>query len=149
MEVENHIFRHNWIFRHTYMYKTTHIGKVIELKFFEQILYSYFRYTGSLFLGCALFVARCNIIRASSDTKKERYSYSKKYIEEFVWEKSLFWLNTFLSMSFFYFFVYFLLLPKWRTCLMFPIKIHTIAMGGILCDDIMSQRLKIWKSLAI
>ena len=25
---------------------------------------SYFRYTGKIFLGCALFVARCNIIRA-------------------------------------------------------------------------------------
>ena len=64
-----------------------------------QILYSYFRYTGRLFLGCALFVARCNTIRTSWETKKERLSYRKKYIEEFVWGISLFWLHA-LSMSF-------------------------------------------------
>ena len=55
-----------------------------------QILYSYFRYTGILFLRCALFVARCNTIRGSWETKKERLSYRKKYTEEFVWGISLF-----------------------------------------------------------
>ena len=30
-----------------------------------------FRYTGRLFLGCAIFIARCNIIRALRETKKE------------------------------------------------------------------------------
>ena len=40
-------------------------------------------------------------------------------------------------------------LPKWRTHWMGPIKIHNIVMGGILCNGIMSERLKIWKSLAI
>ena len=82
-----------------------------------QILYSYFRYTGRLFFGCALFVARCNIIRASWETKnKQRLSHRKKYIEEFVWAKSLFWLHTLLSMSLSVaFFVYSLPLPKWCT----------------------------------
>ena len=51
--------------------------------FFVKILYSYFRYTGRLFLGCAPFVAHCNIIRALWETKKE-LSYRKKYMEEFV-----------------------------------------------------------------
>ena len=38
---------------------------------FVQILYSYFRYTRRIFLRCALFVARCNIIRASRETRKK------------------------------------------------------------------------------
>ena len=65
-----------------------------------QIFHSYFRYTGILFLRCALFVACCNTIRGSWETKKERLSYRKKYIEEFVWGISLFWLHALLSMSF-------------------------------------------------
>ena len=40
-------------------------------------------------------------------------------------------------------------LPKWCTCLMFLIKIRNIAVGGIPCDDIMSERSKMWNSLAI
>ena len=34
-------------------------------------------------------------------------------------------------------------LPKWRICWMGPIKVHNIAMVGILCDDTMSGRPKI------
>ena len=47
------------------------------------------------------------------------------------------------------FFVYSLPLPKWRTCWMVSIKIYNIPTGGVLCDDIMSERSKIWRSLAI
>ena len=36
-------------------------------------------------IGCAFLVARCNIIRASWKTEKERSSYRKRYIEEFVY----------------------------------------------------------------
>ena len=44
-----------------------------------QILHSHRRYTGSLFLGCALFVAGWNIIRALWETNKElRLNYKKK-----------------------------------------------------------------------
>ena len=57
-------------------------------------------------------------------------SYRKKYIEEFVWWASLFWLYALLSMSIFVaFLMYSFPLPKLRTCLMAPIKIHNIAMG--------------------
>ena len=73
-------------------------------------------------------------------------SYWKKYIDDFVWGTSLFWLHVLLSMSFFVaFFIYSLPLLKWRTCWMAPTKIYNIAMGGILCDNIMSERSKIWK----
>ena len=38
-----------------------------------------------LALGWFFLVARCNIIRASWETKKERSSYRKRHIEKFVW----------------------------------------------------------------
>ena len=75
-------------------------------------------------------------------------SYRKKYIEESVWGTSLFWMHALLSMSLFVtFFVYCLPFSKWRISWMVHIKISNIAMGGILCDDIMSERSKIWKFL--
>ena len=94
-----------------------------------EIVYSYFRYTARFFLGCAFFVTWCDIIRAWYETKKEKLSYRKKYVKEFVWGTSLFWLHTLLSTAhppfyviFIAFFVYFLPLPKWRTCWMTPYK---------------------------
>ena len=48
----------------------------------------------------ALFVAYCNIVIASWETGKERLSYRKRYIEEFVWGIPLFWLHALLFMSF-------------------------------------------------
>ena len=63
-------------------------------------MYSYFRYTGRLFLGCPLFAFHCKTIRGSSKTKKERLSYRKKYIEVFVWVISLLWLHALLCIPF-------------------------------------------------
>ena len=114
---------------------------------FAQILYSYFRHTGRLFLGCALFVACCNTIRTSWETKKERLSYRKKYIEVFVWGISLFWLHALHSMSFCCF-LCLLPLPSQVTHLRNGCYKDTyIAMSGILCDNIMSKQSKIWKSI--
>ena len=100
-----------------------------------------------------IIIILCNYdiaIRASWETKKERLSHRKKYIEAFVWGLSLLWLNALLSMSFFVaFFVDSLPLLKWCTCWMAPIKIHNIAMVGILPDDTMSKLSKTWQSLAI
>ena len=48
-----------------------------------QILYSYFRYNGSLFLGCA----RCSIIRASWETKKEGWVSEKIYTK--IWVRDI------------------------------------------------------------
>ena len=77
------------------------------------------------------------LIRASREIKKEkRFSYRKKYTEEFVWGTSLLWLRALLSMSFFAaFFVYCFHLPEWRTCRTAPIKMHNIAKAVILCDE--------------
>ena len=89
-----------------------------------QILFSYFRYTSRLFLGCVLFVARCNTIRNSWKTKKERLSCRKKYIKEFVWvislnDCTLSLLLLFSSSTPFPF-------PMWRTCGMAAIKLHIL-----------------------
>ena len=83
--LENHIFRHNSIFRHTCLYRQPTLITQWNYNIFVQIWYSYFRNIGRLVLVCALFVARCDIIRASWEAKKERLSYRKKYIEEFAW----------------------------------------------------------------
>ena len=47
------------------LYKQPTLTKWCNYNIFVQILYSYFRCTGRFFLGCSLFVARCNIIRVS------------------------------------------------------------------------------------
>ena len=112
-----------------------------------QILYSYFRYTGRLFLGYALFVARCNTIRTSWETKKERLSYRKKCIEGFVWGISLFWLHALLSMSFCCFLRLHLPPSQVTHFRNGSYKDTYIGMSGILCDGIMSKRSKIWKSI--
>ena len=72
---------------------------------FVQIQCSYFWYTSRLFLGCAIFVARCNTIRASWETKKERLSYTKSDLCEghHIFECT----SSFLC----YFFCFLLLLP--------------------------------------
>ena len=98
-----------------------------------QILYSYFRCTSRLFLGCALFVARCNIIRAPRETKKKRLSYRKKCKEEFVCGTSRFWLNTLLSMSIYVdFFIYLLPPLKWRVA-EWPVSIYVVLLWVVFC----------------
>ena len=73
-------------------------------------------------------------------------SYWKKCIEEFVRGTSLFRLHGLLSMLLFLaFFIYLLPFLKWRTCSVASTKIHIIAMGGILCNEIMNERSKIWR----
>ena len=141
-EVENHIFRYNWVFRRICIYKQPTLTKWWNYNIFLQIWYSYLKYTGWLFLECALLLAHCNIIRVSWETKKERLTCRKKYIGEFAWRTSLFGLHAFLSFSV-AFFVFSFPFSNWSTCWMAPIKIHNIAMVGILHDDTMSEWSKI------
>ena len=133
------------------MYKQSALRKKWNYSTCVQILYSYFRCTVRLFLGCVLFVARRNVIRALwKIMKTEKISYRKNYIEEFVWGTSpLFRLPALLSMLFVLFFVDSLSLIKWHTCRLGSIKIHNIPVGRILCDDIMIKGSKVWKSLTI
>ena len=125
---------------------------VLICQFYLNTSNSHFRYTGSPFLGCAFFVACCNISRTSWETKKNLKIELQKKVHRricvrditFLIAQPLFYMSLFVA-----FFMYSFLLPKRHTCWMSPIKIHNIAMGGILCYDIMTERSKVWKSLAI
>ena len=99
-----------------------------------QILNIYFRYTGRLFRGCAFLLL---IVILSELHEKSRRN------EDWVTEKSR--SKNLCEWHYFFdrtlsFLCHFLLLsssaplPKWCTCWIVPIKIHNIAMDGILRD---------------
>ena len=98
---------------------------------FVQIWYSYFGYTGRLFLGCAIFIA----VRLSQ--LYERWRRNKDWATEESALKNLCEGHHFFDFtrSFLCQFLLpysFTTLPKWRIYWMVPIKIH-IAIGGNLC----------------
>ena len=94
-EEENHIFRHNLIFRQTWMYKNPHWQSSWIIIF----LCNYYIVTSDKLIGT--FLDMFFLLLAVIEIKKEKLSYRRSYIEEFVWGTSLFWLGTLLSMSFF------------------------------------------------
>ena len=131
MEREQRRFLYIWLLPHITLYQNRYnIASLHTIAFFDthvsinnpywqssgimkvvQILHNYIRYTDRL-LDCLLVVGSLvasNIVRASWKIKKKRLTYRKKYIEEFVWVKSLFCLHALpLLMSFFVaFFVYY------------------------------------------
>ena len=64
----------------------------------------------------------------------------KKAHKKIMWRLSLFWLHALLPMSFFVVFFVYSLYP-FQVTWMALLKIHNnIAMGAILCGDIMSKR---------
>ena len=148
-EVINHIFRRNWIFRHTICINNSHwqSGGIIIL------LCKYFIAISDIMVGTfmdVLFLLLAVILPGLLEKPRRNKDWvpEKKCIEEFVWGTSLFWLHALISISLFIgFFVYSLPHSTWRTCWMVLMEINNIAMEGILCDDIMSDRSKIWKSL--
>ena len=92
----------------------------------------YFRYTGRLFLGCAIFVAKFNFIRAFLHTEGIKIELQKKFTQ-----KNLCAGYPFFDCTPLIFCCSFHLLPPFpmcRTGWMPPMKIYNIDMGGILCD---------------
>ena len=135
------------------LYKQPTLKKLWNYYNFVQILYSYscFRYTGRLFRGCAFLLFAVILSGLHGKPRKNKDWVTEKYIEEFKWGTTLFWLCT--SPPFYVTFCCFhCLLPlhsEVTYLLNDPVRIHYIAMGGILCDCIMSEQLNIGKSLAI
>ena len=124
------------------MYKQPTLTKQWKYSVFVQISYSFFGYTGRLFLGCAAFVACYNIIRASCETKKERLSF-----RENIWKS---WCEGHKLFDCIYSFLCNSLLFSLSTSFPFPSDvIAQWPVWVVLCDDIMSEWSKIWKSLAI
>ena len=102
-EVENRIFRHYRIFRYicinNLFWQRSGI-KIFLCKYANANcanMCSYLRYTNELLDLFFLLLA----VILSELPKKERLSYIKKYIQEYAWETSLFWLHALLPMSFF------------------------------------------------
>ena len=132
-KVENQIFRHNWIFTHACVYKQSTLTKQWNCNIFVQIWYSYFRYTGRLFLGCALFVAvtLSQLYEKRRRNKDWATEESLQKNRRFCVRDITFWLHALLSMSFFVALIV-SYLSKWRTYWIVTTKIH-ITIGGNLC----------------
>ena len=110
------MFGHNRILRRIYMYKQSFLQSSGIITFLCKY-HTGISDTHRQALRCVFLVARCNIIRASWETKKEIFSCRKEYKEEFVWGTSLFWLDTLLSVSFFVTFFVHLPLTQVMHCL--------------------------------
>ena len=116
-EVENRIFRHNCIL-HTYVCINNHMDKIVNLRYFCSVIIYLFQIHWYA-LGCAFLVACCNIVTASLENRMEKFSYLKKYIEEFAWVTSLPWLPSFLCLFCRYLRLlprFYCLLPHFCTC---------------------------------
>ena len=91
-------------FRHICIHKQSILTKQQNNNILVQISFSYLRYTDRfLDLTCSSLVRmvlRCNIIRASRETKKERLSYRKKVLIRISVRGNTFWLDVYFSMSF-------------------------------------------------
>ena len=154
--MRRNFFLHIWLFQHITLYQRrlnitslvtinfleTHVcinnlhKKVVYYNIFVQILYSYFRYINRLFFGCVLFLARCNISRASLETKIELQN--KVHSRICVMNITFLTSRTPFYVIFCCFLRLFPPLPNWRTCWLAHIKMHHIAIGAILCNDIKS-----------
>ena len=126
---------------------TAHFDKVMGFWYFcANIIYcSCFRYTGRLFLGCALFLARCNTMNFMR--KSEGKIELQKKVHRGICVRDI----TFLNASYPF---HALLLLSSSTPSPFPNDALTewlldtyIAIGGILRDDIMSKLSRIQKSI--
>ena len=100
-EVENYIFRHNWILKHTCMYKKPALTKYWNYNLFVQILYSHFRYTNRLFLGCVFLLLAVILSELQEKPRRKVCVTKKNYTQEFVWGTSFFWLHALRSICHF------------------------------------------------
>ena len=78
------------------LYKQPTLKKLWNYYNFVQILYSYscFRYTGRLFRGCAFLLFAVILSGLHGKPRKNKDWVTEKYIEEFKWGTTLFWLRT-------------------------------------------------------
>ena len=93
--------------------------------------YSYFRYTGRLFLGCAPFVA-VTLLQLYEKQRRNKDWATEESTRKNLCEGHHFFDRTRSFLCQFLLPYSFAIFPKWRTYWMVPIDIH-IAMGGNLC----------------
>ena len=101
-----------------------------------QVLYNYFRYNGKIFRGCAIFVARCYIIRAFMRNQDGMKTELQRKVKRRICVRDITTSTTCTTSFLCHFFLLSssTLLPKWYTYWMTPIKIHNISMSGSLSD---------------
>ena len=140
-EVENHIITSGTIeFLYTCVFKQPSLTKEWNYNTFVRILYSYFRYTGRLFLD-VLFLLLVVIVselhekaRRNKDWVTEKSAFLKKVQKKStrtICVRDITFLTAHPPFYIFFvaFFIYSLPLPKWHTCWIGSIKILNIAMG--------------------
>ena len=93
--------------------------------------YSYFRYTGRLFLACALFVA-VTLLQLYEKQRRNKDWATEESTRKDLCEGHHFFDLTRSFLCQFLLPYSFTIFPKWRTYWMVPIDIH-IAMGGNMC----------------
>ena len=148
-KVKNHILIHNWIFGHTCCINNPHwqISGIIIF------LCKHYIVTSDTLVGFFLDVLLL-LLAVILSGLHEKSRRNKDWVTEKhrrICERDITFLTAHSSFCATFCCILHLLLPlpKWRTYWMVLIKTHNIAMCGILCDEIMSKRPKIWKSLAI
>ena len=131
-EVKKQIFRHNWNFRHTYNNPYWQSSGII---IFLCKCYIVISDTLVGFFLDVLFLLLAVILSELYEKPRR----NKDWVTEKSTKKNLCERHHFFDCTPSFLYRFLLLssstpLPKWRTCWMAPIKIHNIAMGGILCD---------------
>ena len=146
MEVENHIFKRNWM-NDTYAFINNSHWQNSGIMIFLCKYYINISDTLIGFFLDVLFLLLAGILSELHEETRRKDWVTEKSAKKNLCEEYHFFDSTFSFLCFFgAFFVCSLPLCKWRTCGIAPIKIYSIAMGGTLRDDIMSERMKILKS---
>ena len=127
-KVENQIFRHNWIFTQTCVYKQTTLKKLWNSNIFVQILYSYFSYTGGLFIGRAILLLSVILSDLYEKPRRNKDCITEKSTKKNLWERYHFFDCTPSLLCHFLLLSSSALFRNWGTCWMTPIKVHNISM---------------------
>ena len=148
-EVKNHILIHNWVFRHTCINNAHWEISGIIIFLCKHYIVSLDKLVGS-FLD-VLFFCSLQYYQGFMRNQEGMKIELLKKVHRRICERAITFLTT--RPPFYATFCCFLyLLPspsQLKQLLNCPYKDNNIAMGGILCNEIMNKRSKIWKSLAI
>ena len=116
---------------------------------FAQLLYSYFIYTGKLFLDVFFLLLFVILSELREKPKSKNWVTEKSTQKDLCEGYHFFWLHVLFSMSFCRFLCA-LPPPSKVTYLQNdPYKDIHFVISGIMCDDIMNKRSKRWKSPTI
>ena len=147
--VENHIFKHDWSFRHYVFINNPHLQSREIIIFLRKYYIVIWDTLIGPFLD-VLFLLLSGILSELREKPRRKHCVTENSLQKNCFERNhLFGCASSFLCLFVAFFIYSLFLPKWRTCGTAPIKIYSIAMGDILCEETINERLRLWKSPTI